>query len=121
MDPPSHSPRLSQSASNTSGTSQKVSSPPPADYEMEREIDAQRDNALRSTDPNMALSWAEKVYMSVSISLEEYRREQEIAASDTGIAPRIATPPFESGLRNDCVSIVEKFAKQGHPKAVYPM
>lgn len=88
---------------------------------MEREIDAQRDNALRSTDPNIALSWAEKVYMSVSISLEEIRLEQEIAASDAGIVPRITTPTFESGLRKDCVNIVEKFAKQGHPKAVFPM
>jgi hypothetical protein len=59
--------------------------------------------------------------MSVSISLEEIRLEQEIAASDAGIAPRITTPPFESGLRKDCVNIVEKFAKQGHPKAVYPI
>ena len=99
-----------------------ISSPPAAPHivdDWELEITNQRETATRTSDPNIALPWAEKVYMWVSISLEDFYRDQEVAASDAGVAPRASTPPFEKGLRDDCVRVVERFAKQGHPKAVY--
>lgn len=91
---------------------------PPTEYEWENEIDSQRELALRTTDPNIALTWAEKVYMFVSISLEELRREQENAAGDAAVTARISTPTYEHELRDDCIRIVERFVKGGHPKAV---
>jgi hypothetical protein len=91
---------------------------PPTEYEWENEIDSQREMVLRTTDGNIALTWAEKVYMFVSISLEELRREQETAATDAGVTPRNSTPTYEHGLRDDCIRIVERFVKGGHPKAV---
>jgi hypothetical protein len=117
MDPPNQSPRFSQTF-----TSQQTASPsllPAADWETDNEIDSQHDNALRSSDPNVALAWAEKVYMVVSIALEEFRREKEITGADAGVTPRLSTPSYESNLRKDCITIVEKFANSGHPKAVY--
>jgi hypothetical protein len=115
MDPPNKSPRHSQSLGTNAVTPNTSPMVVPSEYEWE--IDSQRDNALRTTDPNIALSWAEKVYMYVSISLEDIRREQEIHASE----PRPSTPDYERELRKDCITIVEKFAKNGHPKAVCPM
>jgi hypothetical protein len=91
---------------------------PPTEYEWENEIDSQREMVLRTTDGNIALTWAEKVYMFVSISLEERRREQEIAAADAAVTPRNSTPTYEHGLRDDCIRVVERFVKGGHPKAV---
>lgn len=88
---------------------------PPSDYEWEDEIDSQRQNALQSNDPNVALTWAEKVYMYVSISTEEMRRDQALAPAD---ALKSSTPSYERGLREDCTRIVEKFVKLGSPKAV---
>jgi hypothetical protein len=91
-------------------------SPPPlapkSDYEWETEIEGERDLAIRSENPNIALPWAEKVYMYVSITLEEMRRNE---------GDRAATPPLEKGLRNDCVRIVEKFVRLQNPKAVQPL
>jgi hypothetical protein len=107
-------------SNNNMGTIAMASPPsliPPTEYEWENEIDSQRDLALRTTDANIALTWAEKVYMFVSISLEELRREQENAAGDAG-AVRSSTPTYEHGLRDDCIRIVERFVKGGHPKAV---
>jgi hypothetical protein len=92
---------------------------PQSEYEWENEIDSQRENALRTNDPNIALTWAEKVYMYVSISLDELRREQEIAAADAGVIARPSTPTYERGLREDCIRIVEKFVQNGNPKAVH--
>lgn len=57
--------------------------------------------------------------MYVSISLEELQREQDIAASDAGVVARPSTPAYERGLRDDCVRVVEKFAKNGSGKAVW--
>ena len=91
---------------------------PPSEYEWETEIDGQRQNALQSNDPNVALSWAEKVYMYVSISMEEMRRERSVAGTD---APQPSSPSYERGLREDCTRIVEKFVKLGNPKAVLPL
>lgn len=92
----------------------------PGQDDWEAEIISQRENAIRSSDSNIALNWAEKVYMFVSISLEDFYRDQDVAASDdAGITPRASTPPFEKGLRDDCIRVVERFAKQGHPKAIY--
>jgi len=90
---------------------------PPSEYEWETEIDGQRQNALQTNDPNVALLWAEKVYMYVSISMEEMRRERAVAATDE---PPSSTPSYERGLREDCTRIVEKFANSGNPKAVSP-
>jgi hypothetical protein len=117
MDPPNKSPRHSQSFGTNAVTPNASPKAVPSEYEWENEIDSQRDNALRTTDPNIALSWAEKVYMYVSISLEEIRRDQEIHVSE----PRPSTPDYERELRKDCITIVEKFAKMGHPKAVCTM
>lgn len=88
------------------------------EYERETEIDSQRDIAVRTRDPATALAWAEKVYRYVSISMEEIRRERAAVIVDGGVAARPATPTYERGLRDDCVQIVEKFAKLQHPKAV---
>lgn len=74
---------------------------------------------MRTGDPATALAWAEKVYMYVSISMEEIRREQAVVVADGGVASRPTTPPYERGLRDDCVQIVERFAKMQHPKAVW--
>jgi hypothetical protein len=106
----------------TSAPPKTVGSPPrqpPMTDEWEVEITSQRENATRTSDPNIALPWAEKVYMFVSISLEDFYRDQDIAATDAGVTPRASTPPFEKGLRDDCVRVVDRFAKQGHPKAIY--
>jgi hypothetical protein len=88
-------------------------SPPPlapkTDYEWEAEIEGERDLAIRSENPNVALPWAEKVYMYVSITLEEMRRNED---------GRAQTPTLEKGLRADCVRIVEKFVRMQNPKAV---
>ena len=88
---------------------------PPSEYEWENEIDAHRQNALVSNDPNVALTWAEKVYMYVSISMEGMRREQAVAPANV---PKAATPSYERGLREDCTRIVEKFVRLGNLKAV---
>ena len=74
-------------------------------------LERDRENAIRTSNPEVALSWAEQVHMYVSISLDEYRRDQE--------EPRPSTPPREKQLWSDCVAIVEKFVKARHPKAVY--
>lgn len=120
--PGRQSPRIPASTSSTVVTSASIASPPSvvpqSEYEWENEIDSQRETAQRTADPNIALTWAEKVYMQVSIKLEELRRDLEISASDGGINARAPTPPYERGLREDCVRIVEKFAKLQIPKAV---
>jgi hypothetical protein len=85
---------------------------PKSDYEWECELEEERERATRTQDPKIALSWAEKVYMYVSISLEELRRDQP---DNVG---RPSTPPFERALREDCKAIVEKFARDQNPKAV---
>jgi len=74
-------------------------------------LENERDNAVRTTNAEVALSWAEKVYMYVSISLDDYRRQHD--------DPRPSTPLRERQLRSDCVGIVEKFVKARHPKAIY--
>ena len=92
---------------------------PPTESEWEIEINSLRENALNTNDPNIALTWAEKVYMYVSISLEELRREQALAGvGDAGVAARPSTPSYERGLRDDCARVVEKFVKAGNSKAV---
>lgn len=68
---------------------------------------------MRTTNADAALTWAEKVYMYVSISLEELRREREGQAD-----LRPSTPLRERQLRTDCVGIVEKFIRAKYPKAV---
>jgi len=116
MQAPISSPPIS------SGPPKNIGSPPrapPLTDDWEVEITSQRDNATGTSDPNIALPWAEKVYMFVSISLDDFYRDQDIAAADAGGTARASTPPFERGLRDDCVRIVERFAKQGHPKAIY--
>jgi len=87
---------------------------PKSDYEWENEIESEREQAKRTNDANVALSWAEKVYMYVSISLEELGRDQQ----DNVTGGRPATPDFERGLREDCKWIVEKFVRAKNPKAV---
>jgi hypothetical protein len=93
----------------------------PMEYEWETEIDSQRDIAVRTGDPTTALAWAEKVYMYVSMSMEEIRREQAAVVANGGVAARPATPVYERGLREDCVHVVEKFSKMQHPKAVWSL
>ena len=111
QSPGRQSPRITASSA--------VASPPamvpPSEYEWENEIDSQRQNALQSNDPNVALTWAEKVYMYVSISMEEMRRERDSAPIEV---PKVSTPSYERGLREDCTRIVEKFVKLGNLKAV---
>ena len=46
------------------------------------------------------------------------RRERAGAATDE---PQSSTPSYERGLREDCTRIVEKFAKLGNWKAVFPL
>ena len=120
--PGRQSPRIPASTSSTIIASASMASPPSvvpqSEYEWENEIDSQRETAQRTADPNIALTWAERVYMHVSILLEELRRDQEISASDGGVTARASTPSYERGLREDCVRIVEKFAKVQIPKAV---
>jgi len=120
--PGRQSPRIPASTSRASIASAATPSPPSivpqSGYEWKNEIDSQRETAKRTTDPNIALTWAEKVYMYVSLSLEELRRDQDISASDVGVTARASTPSYVRGLREDCTRIVEKFAKIHIPKAV---
>lgn len=122
-DSPGHqSPRIPASTGSTGIASAAMVSPPSlvpqSEYEWENEIGSQREIAQRTNDPSIALTWAERVYMYVSISLEELHQERETSASDVGVAARASTPSYERGLREDCIRIVEKFAKMQNPKAV---
>ena len=71
------SPRLRLITNNQNLTPQRTATPPilatPSDHERETEINSQRENALRTNDPNIALGWAEKTYLYVSVSLEDIR------------------------------------------------
>ena len=120
--PGRQSPRIPATSNRASIVSIAMASPPSlvpqSEYEWENEIDSQRESALQTSDPKSALTWAEKVYMYVSISLEEIHRDQQISTGDTGNTARASTPPYERGLREDCTRIVEKFAKINIPKAV---
>ena len=120
--PGRQSPRIPVSTSNPIIASAAMVTPPSlipqSDYEWGNEIESQRETAQRTADPDIALTWAEKVYMYVSISLEEIRREQEKSAGNVAVPSRSSTPSYERGLRDDCIRIVEKFAKMQIPKAV---
>jgi hypothetical protein len=107
-------PRIPSLPVGTGKTPSPAPSNPP-ELNWEHELDNERDNAMRTSNPDIALAWAEKVYMHVSISLEEIRREQELRGQGS---TRPFTPPYEKQLLTDCVAIVEKYVRANHPKAV---
>jgi hypothetical protein len=96
---------------STSNPSIRSSPPTPEEDDWLFTLERDRDNAIRTNNPEVALSWAEKVHMYVSISLDEYRRKHE------DLHP--PTPPREKQLLTDCVAIVERFVKARVPKAIY--
>lgn len=107
-------------------TPQRASSPPTvvafSEEQWQQDIESHAPSALRTTDPNIALDWVEKVYMYVSISLDDLNRQHALTASDTDAGKnhyRPATPDYENALRNDARDIVEKFIGMGNAKATY--
>ena len=88
---------------------------PLSDDEKEEVLERARPVVLRSTDPEVQLTWAQDALSWVEIQSQSWAR---IQASDE-LPPRPATPEIEHRLRVDALSIVLFLAEQHHPKAEF--
>lgn len=86
---------------------------PPTDEEKEATLEAAREAVLRSSDPEVQLTWAQDALLYVDISMQN---EQRISATQP---PRSRTPRVEHMLREDAMKVVDFLADQHHPRAEF--
>lgn len=88
---------------------------PLSDDEKEEVLDRARALVLKSTDPEMQLSWAQDALAWVEVANQAYLKQQ----GEGGIPPRSVTPKVEHQLRVDAQNIVTFLAEQHHPRAEF--